>query len=224
MAKSQKNDQNMTLIVFVVAAAILFVSYRFVFTSYSEKKQTLNDEITTLEATIKDRNDKISREAETKKSIDTFKSTKEKVIASFPADIKPEDDLLFCKELEDKLGMYLTSSGTFSDPIIYFSDPGSSIVGFCKTNEYTYSCSYNSFKELLQAINTYPYRRSIKNISVQYDAGILSGIVTLNEYYVQGKDLEYKSPSVTGVTPGNTNPFGTLEGLDETMKELLFGV
>lgn len=223
MAKSQKNDQNMTLIVFVVAAAILFVSYKFVFSSYNEKKQTVNDEITALDAVIKDRDDKISREEETKKSIDTFKSTKEKVLASFPAGIEAEDDLLFCKELEDKLGMFLTTSATFSDPIIYFSDPGSSLVGFCKTNEYQFSCSYTSFKELLTAINTYGLRRSIKELSIQYDTGILTGNMTLNEYYVQGKGLEYKSPSVTGITPGNTNPFGTLEGLDETMKEILFG-
>ncbi len=209
MAASKGKDNYNGLLMVVIGIVIVLVVWYFVFNPLMDDRDAYNKEIEVFDQTISDRTAKVANQAKIEEETEGFKKTRDKVMKFFPADIKAEDDLLFCKEVENATKFFFTTTGVFGSPIIFFADSGSSLVGYNRVNVYEFAASYASFKEMVDFINYYPYRRSIKAMKLSYDSGILSGELALNEYYVVGGDNEYKKPAVTGQL-GNDNPFNTL--------------
>lgn len=223
MAANAKKDNSTTSILMIVIGILLaFASYMYVYTPCMEKKNTYNEEIDVLDSTIADREDKKSREGQLKKEIETYKATRDNVLKYFPADIKAEDDLLFCKEIEDYAAFYFTTKGSFERPIIFYADNASSLVGYTRVCQYDFATSYDSLIEMVDYVNYYKYRRAITEMSVAYDSGVLSGAMSVNEYYIVGGNNKYEAPNPGRFEPGNENPFATLENVTRDDYDIIF--
>lgn len=223
MAANTKKDNGTTALLMIVAGVLLaLLTYLYVFNPCMEKKNSYNEEVKTLNNLIAERESKKSLEEKYKADTKNFEASREKVLQYFPVDIKAEDDLLFCKEVENSTDFYFTTKGVFSSPIIFYADNASSLVGYTRVCGYEFATSYASLKDMLDYINYYKYRRSISELSVSYENGGLSGEMIVNEYYVVGGDKEYKSPTVDGVTLGNDNPFDTIVELGKDDYDVIF--
>lgn len=222
MAGNSKNDSSISLLMIVIGIAVALLSYLFVFNPCMEDRDKYNEEIDVLDGLIAERTEKKANESYYNEQIKILEDTRAKVLKYFPADIKAEDDLLFCKEIEDKLAFYFTTNSSFDSPIIFYADTGSSLVGYTRTCTYGFAVSYESLKELVDYINFYDYRRSIQEMDVSYDSGVLSGEMLLNEYYVVGGGNEYKAPSIDAPEPGNENPFQTLLDVSRDDYDVIF--
>lgn len=222
MAGNSKNDSSVSLLMIVLGIAIALLSYLFVFNPCMEDKDKYNEEIDVLDGLIADRTEKKAKENFYNEQIKILEDTRAKVLKYFPADIKAEDDLLFCKELEDKTQFYFTLNGSFDNPIIFYADTGSSLVGYTRKCSYGFAVSYESLAEIIDYINFYDYRRSIQEMEISYDSGVLSGEMLLNEYYVVGGGNEYKAPSIDAPELGNDNPFQALLGVNRDDYDVIF--
>lgn len=226
MSTNKKNDSTMSLLMIVAGVGIVLFSIFYVFSNCNEKAKGYKSEIDVLDQTIADREEKVSKEGYYKEQITANNSAKAKVLKYFPADIKAEDDLLFCKEIEDTLAFYYTTKGSFNNPIIFYADNASSLVGYTRVCEYDFSASYGSLKDMVDYINYYKYRRAITDLKVASEGGILTGSMTVNEYYVVGGGNTYESPVINNVALENKNPFGVLDGLtkEEYEKDFMNGI
>ena len=232
MAANTKKDNGTISILMVVAGILLaLLSYLYVFNPCMEKKKTYNDEVKELNSTISDRENKVSNKEAYQEDTKNFETSRKKVLDYFPADIEAEDDLLFCKEIEDKLAFYYTQSGTFNSPIIFYADNVSSLIGYTRVCDYDFAISYESLSEMVDYINYYKYRRAITDLNVSYDNGALSGAMRVNEYYVVGGGNKYESPThILDLNrledefrvETNENPFNTLVGLNREDYDVIF--
>lgn len=209
-ANAKKDNSTTTLLMVIIGVLVGLLSYLYVYSPCIEKKETYNSEIDVLDSLISDRQEKISREEQMENEISAFKETREQILQYFPADIEAEDDLLFCKEIENLTGFYFTTKGIFESPIIFYADNTSSLVGYTRVCGYEFASTYSAFKQMVDYINYYKYRRAITDLKVEYDSGILSGAMVVNEYYIVGGGNEYVSPYIPSVEPGNDNPFDTV--------------
>ena len=176
MATSKKKDSSTTsLLMIIIGALLIILSYVYVFSPAMDKKKTYNEEVKELNNTISERENKVSQQTKYEEDTKNYEAAREKVLEYFPADIKAEDDLLFCKEIEDTLAFYFTSVGRFGNPIIFYADNASSLVGYNRVCEYDFSTSYESLKDMIDYVNYYKYRRSISAINASYENGALSG-------------------------------------------------
>ena len=148
MAGNSKNDSSVSLLMIVLGIAIALLSYLFVFNPCMEDKDKYNEEIDVLDGLIAERTEKKAKENFYNEQIKILEDTRAKVLKYFPADIKAEDDLLFCKELEDKTQFYFTLNGSFDNPIIFYADTGSSLVGYTRKCSYGFAVSYESLAEI----------------------------------------------------------------------------
>lgn len=222
MAANKKNDNTTSILMIIVGIAFAFLSFMYVFKPCINKAKEYNKEVDVLDQTIASREDKVAKKAYYEEQTEINEKAREKVMKYFPADIKAEDDLLFCKEIEDSLAFYYTTKGTFNNPIIFYADNASSLIGYTRVCDYDFAASYDSLKEMVDFINYYKFRRAITDLKVAYESGVLTGTMTVNEYYVVGGGNEYKSPTINNVTIGNDNPFNTLDNVTRDDYDIIF--
>lgn len=74
-------------------------------------------------------------------------------------------------------------------------------------------CTYNDFKGLIRYIYNLQERKSVRGVSIGYDAetGKLSGSMNLSSYYLQGTDKIYTEPDISGVSLGVDTIFGNMD-------------
>lgn len=74
-------------------------------------------------------------------------------------------------------------------------------------------CTYNDFKGLIRYIYNLQERKSVRGVSIGYNAesGMLSGSMNLSSYYLQGTDKIYTEPDISGVGLGVDTIFGNME-------------
>ena len=74
-------------------------------------------------------------------------------------------------------------------------------------------CTYDDFKGLVRYIYNLQERKSIQGVNISYNeaAGMLSGNMTLNTYYLLGTDKVYSEPDIPAMGMGVDTLFGNVE-------------
>lgn len=84
----------------------------------------------------------------------------------------------------------------------------------------TFTANYDGFKKMLDSITSNSDIQSIESLSAAYDTGTgnITGTVVIDQYYLTDTDRAYNPPSITGVTSGTKNIFGSMEAPDVSDK------
>lgn len=84
-------------------------------------------------------------------------------------------------------------------------------AGYYATVSMNYQASYQGLKDIIDYVTSQKDRMTVPAITVSYDetTGGLTGVLTVNMYYLTNTGREYEPPKVQGINRGVTDVFGT---------------
>lgn len=213
-----KRDQNLLLTLF---GLIIFVAaYMGVFNNLNAKTEGLQGEISALSPRLAELQGYYDRLPEYQEGIEQSIETVDNELEKYPGDIRPEGTLAYVLELENKVGVEISSVEFV--PVQLFSrfkltrpgENGDELVPMAamKTG-FSASCgfSYAELKHLINYIYSAEKNASLDNISINYsgETGELSGNFSVTKYFITGSEYDYDSVMLPKVSQGTANPFGT---------------
>lgn len=77
-----------------------------------------------------------------------------------------------------------------------------------------YTASYTGLKKMVDYVNQSSDRMTMTAITSTFDeeTGKLTGVLTLNMYYIKGTEKEYEAPVIDGIDKGVSDIFGSVSG------------
>lgn len=228
------SDTNKKILIVLAAIAILVLTFVLVIKPKREEINTLNSEISELQARYDDLCEKENHKDEFLQETADFNQRFDDVVANYPADLNQETTVMFLKGVEESNdfvhnSVALPRDNTFyvlgegevgADADVEESEDGEDAPYVCSQAAYSvsYSGSYEGIKEYLDYIANYKYRMCISNVSISYDVDATdplqecSGSIQLNAYSISGPNRTPDKPSVD-VDEGKDNIFvGDLAG------------
>lgn len=107
--KLKKSDIN--LLIMLVGVAIGVLSYFFVYTKFNEKTDILNVENAALEQEVNYLQDLADHKQEYIDKTESMQAEIDEIKAQFPAEYKPEDDILYIRAIEKDYDAFASSLG-----------------------------------------------------------------------------------------------------------------
>ena len=209
------SKSNIKILLFIAAAAILGLTYLYVFKDNMSTADSIQSEVDTLQARYDDlmakQQDREMYEEKTKEFNEKF----EERLAYFPANLDQEVSVMFVKGLTKDQGnlqfdvnsvglgqpqtFYSLSAAAAADvasgETTYTSNDTEIAGGYeCMTAAFplSYEGSYEGLKDFIDYIASYKYRMNISSFSIAYNASddTYSGSIALNAYCITGADRE----------------------------------
>lgn len=188
---------NKKVILLLLAVAIIALTYMYVYMPTKDENDSLESEITSLEAKYNDLKQKDLKREEYTKGIKEFNTKFDEILTYFPGDLNQEVSVMFMKGLdnayikanEDGFDIKSVGLGRETD---FYSLGGNSEGYACKTATFpiSYEGSYDGIKAIMDYVMNYKYRMNISNVSISYDVetGLCTGAIALNAYSISGAD------------------------------------
>lgn len=207
------SKSNIKIILFLVAVAIVALTYFYVFKTNVDEAESIQSEVDSLQARYDDlkakEKDRDMYLAETERMNGLF----EERLAYFPATLDQEISVMFIKGVEKDQGnlQFSVNSVGLGEPETFYSlsaavasttsddeeaDTEEIVSGDyqCMTAAFPiqYEGSYEGLKDFIDYIMAYQYRMNLSSINISYNAqeDIYSGTVALNAYCVTGGGRE----------------------------------
>ena len=218
MAKEKKKfglkERDKQIIIIVLMAVVLFISYRLSTVTFAKKIEQYDKEIKKLEVKRDDLVDAENRRDEIEK--DTERKTKEyeNILGKFPERVTLEKSIEYLGSLYDNHkfgigGLSMNNNGIF---YTFVDSEGKENPELGAINSTTFSCEvtcdYKELKSLIDEINkNCPAKANITSISLGYDElmGIMSGNFSINVF--SGCNIKKYVEPEFGVDVGNSNIF-----------------
>lgn len=228
---NQKNK--ILLLIGLVGVFSMLLTYLYVFQPNQDKTNMivmqntqLQSEVTRLE-TIANNKQKYEQEILTmRQEISSF-------VERYPADILPEDTIMFIDELEDVNGVSVSAVGFGgASEVVYpgqvtllptenvansdveqLKDVASMDLHLYKLPlSLNIETEYYDFKDVIDYIYEHRNRMDLSAISLSFDhnTGGLSGSVTLDTYYLQGSNTKYEESFIPSMKLGVDTVFGNI--------------
>lgn len=197
------------LLGFIIAVA----SYLWIFNPATLKHQELETELTALKA----------HEAELQKLVDNYDFYKEQIVVlterrdelveRFPAEIKPENEIMYAVELEDLLEVQFSALNYGAPLEIVPATKNAGLMAYNTPLVGNYIATYRGLKDIILHTAEQKDRMVVDTVTASYDGitGNLIGNVTINMYAVSGTEKLYEKPYVPAMNMGIDNIFGTFE-------------
>ena len=214
-----KKDMNLLL---VLLGLIIFISvYLGVANRYSEKTEALQTELYELTPRLEELRAHSANLPEYEAGIDQSIANVKKELNRYPADVRPEDLILYALDLKTDVGLSIES--------INFS-PAEKISSFQIVREgkngetefvpmaamktgFSTTCGmdYKQMKDFINYIYATKYCTTLDRLTVVYDAesGGLTSSVDISKYFVSSQDYKYVPSPVPEVSIGTDDPFKT---------------
>lgn len=229
--KTQKNK--ILLLIGFLGVFAAFLTYMYVFVPYQDKADLVVMQNTQLQAEVTRLETIASNKPMYEQEILTMREEIESFVKRYPADILPEDSIMFVDGMEDVNGVSVSSVGfgTASE-VVY---PGQVTllatetvtnsdveqrkdVGSMDLHMYKIPLSLNittkyyDFKDLIDYIYDYEDRMNLSAISLSFDhnTGGLNGSVTLDTYYLLGSNEVYEESFIPSMKLGVDTVFGNI--------------
>ncbi len=225
------SKSNIKLILFIVAVAIVGLTYLYVFKDNMSDAESIQSEVDTLQTRYDElcekQKDRDMYEAKTAEYNEKF----EERLAYFPATLDQEISVMFIKGVEKDQGnlQFGVESVGLGEPESFYSLSAASAANTSDSTDTTdtdttavpgdYQCltaafpinytgSYEGIKDFIDYIMAYKYRMNISSIDIAYNSqdDTYSGTVNLNAYCVTGDGREADKVDVN-VPEGVTNIF-----------------
>ena len=224
------SKSNIKIILFIVAVAILGLTYMYVFKDNMDSADSIQSEVDTLQTRYDElmakQQDREMYEEKTKEFNEKF----DERLAYFPATLDQEISVMFIKGVEKDQGnlQFGVESVGLGEPESYYSLSAAATANTGDSAEDTdteavasgdYQCltaafpiqytgSYEGIKDFIDYIMGYKYRMNISSIDITYNSQdeTYSGSVNLNAYCVSGEGREADTVDVD-VPEGVSNIF-----------------
>ena len=227
------SKSNIKIILFIVAVAILGLTYMYVFKDNMDSANSIQSEVDSLQTRYDElmvkQQDREMYEEKTKEFNEKFDDR----LAYFPATLDQEISVMFIKGVEKDQGnlQFGVDSVGLGEPESYYSlsaatsantdesaeettgdDAETAVAGDyqCLTAAFPiqYTGSYEGIKDFIDYIMGYKYRMNISSIDITYNSQdeTYSGSVNLNAYCVSGEGREADTVDVD-VPEGVSNIF-----------------
>lgn len=230
------SKSNIKILLFIVAVAILGLTYLYVFKDNMSTADSIQSEVDTLQTRYDElmakQQDREMYEEKTKEYNDKF----DERLAYFPATLDQEVSVMFVKGLtkdEGNLQFDVNTVG-LGEPQTFYSlsaaasadvasnDAEATVDTSLSTGDYqcmsaafpiSYEGSYEGLKDFMDYIMNYKYRMNISSINIAYNSteDIYTGSVALNAYCITGGGREGDKVDVD-VPEGVSNIFLGGEG------------
>lgn len=218
------SDSNKKILLVLLGIALLVASIVFVVRPKKQSIDSLNSEISTLQARYDDLCAKELQKDQLIAETAEFNKHFDEEIVKYANDLDQENAVMFFKEVEEEvdfanlsIGMpratnyYVLGEGAVEANEMVETEDDSYIV---TTDTYSigFSGTYEGVKEYLDYVLNYKYRMAVETLSITYsedaDAPIAEcqGSLTLNTYAVESNDRKHDVPSVD-VEEGKENIF-----------------
>ena len=223
-----KRDQKLLLV--LLGIAVFLITYLVVFKSFNAKSDALQAQIDTLTPRLEELR---GYEASLSTYQSEIKALGESISlerATYPADIRSEDLILFANDQAVTLGLDLTNVNvTPAELVSQFSVPEKNgdaytlvPVAALRTGlEIQCGLDYSQLKKLLNAIYAQKQRTIVNSVDVSYNSttGALTATVSIEKFLIAGKDYIYEKTNIPGIEQGTDDPFGTVTLVTETAGE-----
>lgn len=189
------------------------LSYVLVFNPMTLKNETLKTELATLKTREAELLELESNLAYYKEQIVLYNNHNQEMVAKFPAEVKPESEIMYAVELEDQLDVEFSSLNYGTPVEIAVSETETSVAAYCTPLSATYNATYQGLKDVILHTAEKTDRMVVDTVTASYDGttGNLVGSLTINMYTVAGTERMYKEPYVPAMFMGTDNIFGTIE-------------
>lgn len=229
--KAQKNK--ILFLIGFLGVFAAFITYMYVFVPYQDKADLVVMQNTQLQAEVTRLETIASNKPKYEQEIQTMRKEIESFINRYPADILPEDSIMFVDGMEDVNGVSVSSVGFGSAAEVVY--PGKVTLLATETvansdveqpkdvasmdlHMYKIPLSLNieteyyDFKDLVDYIYGYEDRMNLSAISLSFDhnTGGLNGSVTLDTYYLLGSNTAYEESFIPSMKLGVDTVFGNI--------------
>lgn len=213
------SQNNIKILLFLLAVAILGLTYMYVFKENWDEKNSLEAETEELQVKYDDlkakEKDRDKYLADTAANYETFNEE----LAYFPATLDQEISVMFMKGVEKDKGnlqfgiksvglgrvesFYTLGAASSED-----NDAAGSYQCLRAGFPISYTGSYEGLKDFIDYVMAYKYRMNISGFNIAYNSqdNIYSGTINLNAYCVSGEGREADKVDVD-VEEGVYNPF-----------------
>ena len=232
----KKSDVN--ILIMLVGILIPVAVYFFLYNSYTEKTAALNASSETLQVEVDYLKDLADHKQQYIDDTATMQLAIAEVKTHFPAEYRPEDDIIYIIGVENEQGAEVSSISMSESRLVEIAavaaeevaeggevaeaeavpegdsiDEGSapSVQLYATTVGIAMDSSYRSLKDVINKINQDEFSKSIDGVSVVFDveSGKLGSTMSFTAYSLTGTDAEYTTPFVPGVFYGTTDIFNT---------------
>ena len=210
------SKSNIKILLFIVAVAILGLTYLYVFKDNMSTADSIQSEVDTLQARYDElmakQQDREMYETKTKEFNEKFNER----LAYFPSNLDQEVSVMFVKGLtkdEGNLQFDVNSVG-LGQPQTFYSLTAAAAADVASNDEtegttddtqiagdyqcmsaafpLSYTGSYEGLKDFIDYIMNYKYRMNISSFSISYNSAddTYSGSIALNAYCITGGDRE----------------------------------
>ena len=228
MKKINLSNSELRLLILLLSLICLSGSYFLVFRKTVNKAveiEALNEQKRTELATLEQM---VGHQEEVEAETTEKNQLIEDIIAKYPSDLTTEKVISVVQKIEDNTKLHVSSISFLSDNAIgdiatltettntgeteegaVQAADSSGNAGYYTALSMNYDASYEEFKEMVTYINNMEDRVTISAISASYDneTDRLTGVMTINLYYLTNTGKEYKAPEINGIGSGKVNIF-----------------
>lgn len=214
----------------VLAAVFMYVYY---YQPQKEKNEALAAENKRLQTEVTRLEEHALKKAEYEAEIESMKKEINEFIVKFPADMLPEDSIMYTKWMEEENNTYVSTVNigtpaevvypgqvTLMPPENVGNTDVASVADVVAMDLHMYnvplsmslSTTYNDFKGLVNYLYEQEHRVDIGSVSLGFDhtTGGLSGSVVLNRYYLTGSNIPYEESDIPYIDTGVDTIFGNV--------------
>ena len=235
MRKTKLSDSELRLLLVFLAVLMFAGAYFLSFqknVSLAQEIEAQNDEdrdfVELLESMV-------ARRAQIEAQTEEYHQVIEDIVAKYPADVPEEKAITIIQEIEDRTGASVDNISFTMGTLIATLD-GAAVteyaedtegqnmlsaepsIGYRDTLSMRYEAGYSDFKRMIDYINGLSDRMTIPSITAAYDNGTgnISGMITVNMFYLTNTGREYEVPGITGISKGLRDIFRSGGGTSTT--------
>lgn len=221
------SDTSKKALIALAGIAILVLAFMYIYRPTSEDIDSLNSQISSLQARLDDLIAKEQQKEQLLAETDQFNKDFEAEIQKYPADLNQENTLMFLKGVEEFQNNkdFINNSWSMPQPVTFYTlggaaaaDTDDALTGDTKKGEkyecisatyaISYDGTYDGLKQVIQYVADYRYRMNISNFNIAYsqDTERCVGALNLNAYAVTGPGREPNKVDL-GLDTGTSNLF-----------------
>lgn len=227
----QISAKDKKLLVYLLALAIISVSYFFVAKPMLDKQLAITDEITQLEQSVNHYSEIYTNRADYENRIAQAQTKYAETVDKFFGGFNQDNTIMMVKDLENTSNVWISRLSFQDEELIFGGEDNSEATADVESTEtenvqstnssvikgvrqnlnIDYAAKYDDFKRFIEYIESYDQRLFISSINASYavDSGLVGGSIVLSQYAVTGTDKEYKAPDLSNVKVGNDMIFKT---------------
>lgn len=239
MRKFRLSDSEIRLLLVFLAVVMFACAYFFSFQKNVENAQEIEVQNEEDKAFLELLESMVARRPAIEAQTEEYRQTIAGIIAKYPPYLPTEKAIEIIQDIENRSGVSVDNISFSMDNVIVSLagdawrvdaegqpvSSGVSSVGYRDMLSMSYEATYSDFKQMVAYVDGLSDRTTISSITAAYDSttGNLSGVITVNMYYLTDTGKEYDPPHITGISKGLPNIFrssgGTVVGETEESEE-----